>query len=56
MSKNNNLIKSGVINVKREKFLTSEKLFSKNNNNTYTGTCDKCPDMCGINLLNDQKL
>jgi len=46
---NNTYVKMGIINTTKEYFLTKEKLFSKYNKTTYTGNCDSCPDMCGIN-------
>lgn len=50
VSKNNELVKRGIINIKKDFFLTSKKYFSKVNNKTHTGNCINCPEMCGINI------
>jgi len=50
VSLNNELVRMNIINVKSKRFLTKDSYFSKTNNSTYTGVCDKCPDMCGINI------
>jgi len=49
-SKDNELIKSGVIKVSKVKFLKSKVLASVWDKDTYMGNCKNCPDMCGVNL------
>ena len=51
-SKENELIKNGIINVKKSKFLGKNALISKYNKKTYFGKCDSCLEMCGLNLNN----
>lgn len=48
--KNHYLVKKGIINVKKYKFLKTEVYASRHNDNTYFGFCDNCPEQCGINL------
>lgn len=48
-SKNNLLVKSGIINIENIKFLKSNIIASRYNKNTYFGNCKSCKDMCGIN-------
>ena len=47
---NNALVRDGIINVKRTKFLDGFTLASKANKNTYFGKCSTCHEMCGINI------
>lgn len=49
-SKNNPLVKSGIIKVKKTKFLGKKITASKVNKKTYLGKCSTCLEMCGINL------
>jgi hypothetical protein len=49
-SKNNDLVKNGIINVKKSKFLGKNALISKFNRKTYFGNCKNCIEMCGINI------
>lgn len=49
-SKSNVYVKHNIIKIKKEKFITTDLYFSKNNDHAYIGICDKCPDMCGLNL------
>lgn len=51
-SKGNELIKNGIINVKKSKFLGENALISKFNKKTYFGKCGTCLEMCGLNLNN----
>jgi len=45
------LVKSGIVLVDRTKFLKSKVYASVNDDKTYFGNCENCPDMCGINLF-----
>jgi hypothetical protein len=54
-SKNNPLIGSGVINVKKGLFNGSKQLLSRFNKKTFIGNCSKCHQMCGINLKQEDK-
>lgn len=47
-SKNNPLVRDGIINTKKSKFLGKTINVSKNNKKTYLGKCDTCLEMCGI--------
>jgi hypothetical protein len=49
-NKSNSLISSGIINVKKIKFLRNTMLASMHDENIYMGVCDNCPDMCGLTL------
>jgi len=49
-SKSNPLVKEGVINVKKSKFLGKNALISKYNKKTYFGKCGTCLEMCGVTL------
>lgn len=51
----NRLVVNKVINTTTVKFLRSNVLASVHDKSTYFGMCDKCPDMCGINLANSSK-
>lgn len=51
-SKGNELIKKGIINVKKSKFLGKNALISKFNKKTYFGKCGTCLEMCGLNIKN----
>ena len=48
--KNNKLVKDGIINVKKSKFLGKNALISKYNKKTYLGKCSTCKEMCGIKM------
>lgn len=50
VSKNNPLVKNGLINTSDVKFLGKKCTISKMNKKGFFGKCEKCPDMCGINL------
>jgi hypothetical protein len=49
-SKNNQLVKSGVINIHKTKFLGKKTYVSKFNKKTYFGNCKNCLEMCGVNM------
>lgn len=49
-SSNNKLVTSGIIKAEKVKFLKGKVLASMYNKNAYFGKCDKCHDMCGVNL------
>ena len=49
-SKSNDLVKNGIINVKKSKFLGKNALISKYNKKTYFGNCKNCLEMCGVNI------
>jgi hypothetical protein len=49
-NRNNKLVLNKVINIEKTKFLKSEIIVSRFNNDTYFGNCNDCPDMCGINI------
>jgi hypothetical protein len=50
VSKNNPLVKDGIINVKQTKFLGKKCLVSKYNKKTYFGKCSTCAEMCGVTI------
>jgi hypothetical protein len=49
-SKNNELVKKEVINVKKMSFMKSKQLISKNNKKAFIGKCENCLEMCGLNI------
>jgi len=49
-SMSNELIKQGIINVSKRKFMNSTQLLSKYNKRAYIGNCQNCIDKCGIAL------
>jgi hypothetical protein len=49
-SKNNPLVKQGIINVHKTKFLGKNALISKYNKKTYFGNCKNCLEMCGAKM------
>lgn len=49
LNKNNALIKDGVVNVSRVKFLGKNAIVSKRNKKTFFGKCNSCLEMCGLN-------
>lgn len=49
-SKNNELVKNGIINVHKTKFLGKNALISKMNKKTYFGNCNNCLEMCGVKM------
>jgi len=50
VNKNNELLRLGIINVKKSKFLGKPALISKYNAKTYLGKCDTCNEMCGTKM------
>lgn len=48
VSKNNDLVKMGIINIKEVKFLGKKCNVSKMNKKSFFGKCEKCPEQCGI--------
>lgn len=50
VSLNNKLVKDGIINVHKTKFLGKNTNVSKFNKKTYFGKCDNCREMCGVNM------
>jgi hypothetical protein len=50
VNKNNQLVKDGIINVHKTKFLGKNALISKYNKKTYFGKCSTCLEMCGVNI------
>jgi len=48
---NHNLVESGVVIIDKTKYLKSEVYASVLNDKTYFGTCDKCPELCGIGMF-----
>ena len=50
-SKNHNLVKSSVVIIDKTKYLKSEVYASVNDNDTYFGACDKCPELCGVGMF-----
>lgn len=49
-SSKNDFVLNGIINVKKMAFMKSKQLISKFNKKAFTGKCESCLDMCGINL------
>ena len=52
--KNHELVKKGIINVKKYKFLNTYVYASKHNENIFFSYCDNCLDLCGINLIQNK--
>jgi tRNA nucleotidyltransferase/poly(A) polymerase len=50
VSKNNELVKSGIINTRDMKFLGKKCTVSKYNKKTFFGRCAKCLEMCGAEI------
>ncbi len=50
-SKSNSLVKDGIINIHKTKFLGKNSIVSKFNKKTYFGKCSTCLEMCGVNIL-----
>ncbi|MBP9764360.1 MAG: hypothetical protein KBD03_03475 [Gammaproteobacteria bacterium] len=49
-NKNHELVKAGIINVKKYKFLKTNVYASKHKEDIYFGHCDGCLEKCGIGL------
>lgn len=54
-SKSHHLVKDGIINVTKQKYLKSYIYASKHSDNIYFGFCNNCLDQCGI-ILSQRKL
>jgi hypothetical protein len=50
VSKNNSLVKEGIINISETKFLGKKCNVSKYNRKAYFGNCQNCLEKCGINM------
>jgi hypothetical protein len=50
VSKNNKLVKDGIINISKTKFLGKNAIVSKYNRKTYFGNCNNCKEMCGVTM------
>lgn len=50
VSKNNSLVKDGIINISETKFLGKKCNVSKYNRKAYFGNCQNCLEKCGINM------
>jgi hypothetical protein len=50
-SKDNYFVVNDIINTSFGKFMSNEKtLISKMKKSTYTGSCNTCHEMCGLNI------
>ena len=49
-SSKNEFVLNGIINVKKMAFMKSKILISKFNKKTFTGKCNSCLEMCGLNV------
>lgn len=49
----NPLVKDGIINIKKTKFLGKKCYVSKYNRKTYFGNCANCLEQCGVKMLID---
>jgi hypothetical protein len=49
-SSKNKLVLDNIINVKKMAFMKSKQLISKYNKKAFTGKCENCLEMCGINM------
>ena len=47
VSKNNDLVKNGIINISEQKFLGKKCNVSKNKKSIFMGKCSGCKEMCG---------
>jgi hypothetical protein len=56
VNKRNDLVKNGIINVEQTTFLGKKSLVSKFNRSTYFGKCSTCHEMCGLNIIPENKL
>lgn len=48
---NERVINGDIILTKKEESVGGGKLVSLNNASTYLGTCEKCPDQCGVEVV-----
>jgi len=53
VGRNNPLVTSGTINIKRVNFLGKKQLASKFNKKTFLGKCAGCREMCGVTIKNE---
>lgn len=53
VNKNNKLVKDGIINIERIKFLGKKTYASKFNKKTYFGKCYNCVELCGVRINNE---
>jgi hypothetical protein len=51
--KSNELVKKGIINISKTKFLGKECYVSKYNRKTFFGKCSSCLEMCGVNIMQE---
>jgi hypothetical protein len=49
-SKNNDLVRNGIINIENSTFLGKKAIISKFRKRTFLGKCNHCKEMCGINM------
>lgn len=49
-SKSNQMVKDGIIKVKKTKFLGKPATLSKRNPKAYVGFCGSCKEMCGVKM------
>jgi hypothetical protein len=49
-SSKNEFVLNEIINVKKMAFMKSKQLISKFNKKAFTGKCENCLEMCGINI------
>lgn len=52
--KKDNLVKNGIVNIKRYNFLNTKTLMSKHDDSIFTSYCRDCNDQCGIGKENIQ--
>ena len=50
VSKDNQYVLDGLINIKKTKFLGKKCYVSKYNKKTFFGKCKSCPEMCGLTI------
>lgn len=50
LNKNSELIKNGIVNYSKSKFLGNNTIISKRKSSIYFGHCSKCHEMCGIGM------
>ena len=50
VSKNNPYVTSGLIKIKKTKFMGKKCYVSKYNNKAFFGKCKTCPEMCGLTM------
>jgi len=50
LNKRNALVKDGIVNIAPVLFLGKKQFASKRNKRAFIGKCNKCSDMCGLNI------